>query len=302
MCDPQPVSQHAFDEVLEQYRWRFGVEDPTVLDWTGTMRVRTRTTDAPTRDERPDAPARGTVIFGPAGAGRLAHPDAGVHLVVLDARTSAPRTAEARRVARDGVLVWAPDGDVTAHWLRPPPEMGSPRVTVLVRSSGDDEALRGCLMALAAATAAVDAVEVLVAGPSPSATTAAAVWPASAAPLRFVTTDPVQGPVAALDVGAADARGAVLALVGEDVRVQQGWLRPLVRPLMRADDTGTVTGTAGTDAAPDALLAVRPALLWRLGAPDPRLGDDAVPDFLRRVRTAGRRTVDAPQSVATLAS
>ena len=154
------MSERAFDELLEHYRWRFGVEDPALLDWTGSMRVRPRITDAPVRDERPDAPARNSVVFGPAGD-RLAHPDRGVQIVVLGEAHSAAALAEARRVARDAVVVWAHDGGVTVEWLRPG-RAGRPEVTLLVPTADAPEELDACLSAIAATTPAVPAVEVVV--------------------------------------------------------------------------------------------------------------------------------------------
>lgn len=108
----------AFEDFLEFYRRRFGTRDPQILDWTRTMRIRPRITDAPVRDVRPNAPARNTVIFGPAGAGEvLSHPDRSVDIVVLGEGPSAATLAEARRVARHAVVVWPRAGAVTVEWL-----------------------------------------------------------------------------------------------------------------------------------------------------------------------------------------
>ena len=104
-----------FDGLLERYRWQFGTDDPALLDWTGTMRVRPRITSDPVLDARPDAPRRNTVIFGPPGD-RLPNPDASVDVVVIE---DPARLGEARRVARDAVFVWPRDADPAPEWSAP---------------------------------------------------------------------------------------------------------------------------------------------------------------------------------------
>ena len=299
MCDAGLVDEQAFDAFLELYRWLTGVEDPSLLDWTGTMRVRPRITDAPVRDARPDAPARNTVVFGPAGE-RLAHPDRGVDIVVLGDAPAAPALAEARRVARDVVVTWAADGGVAIEWMRTPAAR-RPEVTIVVHGDAPDGPVPHVPV--------TGAIEILHAGP---------------------------GGVPALNRAADAARGGVLVLLGGETRPAAGWLRPLVRtlrdpgvgvvgPVMLAAD-GTIQeaggmvfadgslAAAGRGIAPASpsltgavrdvdfvsagLLATRTGLFRRLGGLDPALDPGlADVDYGLRVRDAGRRVLLQPQSL-----
>lgn len=333
------MDEQAFDALLERYRWQFGVEDPQVLDWTGTMRVRPRITDAPVRDVRPDAPARNTVVFGPAGV-QLAHRDGSVPIVVLGPGPSEQRLAEARRVARDLVVVWGADGTPTPQWRRTPAPHGAPEVSLVVHTADAPERLHGCLRAIAGTTPATAAIELLVVDAGvrdASAVVLAGGGPERAA--RYVRADPPQGRVAALNVAADAARGELLVFVGDHTVVHPGWLRPLVRALredpgagvaggrlLAADGTveaagGTLFadgstlgfGCGGTDPHDPLLgygretpyvsadlLATRTGLLRRLGGMDTLIGEArADVDYCLRVRGAGRRVLYQPQTVAT---
>jgi GT2 family glycosyltransferase len=331
------VPEHAFDDLLELYRWRFSVEDPLLLDWTGAMRVRPRITDPPVRDERPNAPARNTVVFGPAGDG-LGHPDRSVHLVVLDGAASEARRAEARRVARDGIVSWSRAGGVAADWLRGP-EPARPVVSVLVVTADAPRLLDDCLRSIAATTPVTGAIEIVVADASVTEASAgvAAAW-SGRLPLRHVRADPTRGPIGAVNPGSEAARGEILVVVGQGTRVVAGWLRPLVRTLvddpgvgvvgpklLAADGTlaaaggaifsdGSVTGFGAGSRDPDApavgyvrdvpwasgaLLATRRGLLRRLGGIDPLAGEGyGDVDYCLRVHAAGRRVVYQPESVS----
>ena len=231
-----------FDGLLERYRWQFGTDDPALLDWTGTMRVRPRITSDPVLDARPDAPRRNTVIFGPPGD-RLPNPDASVDVVVIE---DPARLGEARRVARDAVFVWPRDANPAPEWLRPAP-VAAPEVSVVVPTATGDVA--GCLRAIADVTARVNAIELIVADASPGFAAAA---PAAAHGARHAPADPERGAVNAVVLGAEAARGGVLVLVGERVRVRPGWLRPLVRALRADPDAGVVAGRLLT---PDGTVA-----------------------------------------------
>jgi hypothetical protein len=330
--------QRALDDLLDLYRWRFGIEDPQVLDWTTTMRVRTRITDPPVRDVRPNAPARNTVVFGPAGD-RLPQPDRSVPIVVVDGgppAPSAPTLAEARRVARDAVVVWAHDGRVEVEWLREA-DRDSPEVSVLVHSSERDR-LDACLLSLAETTPATGAIEIVVAdaGETDHAAAVASAWSARL-PLRYVRADPALGPVAACNAAADAARGELVVLLGDRTRVSSAWLRPLVRALRDELDVGVAGGKLLAEdgvideagglvfadgslagfgrGAPDGdplaafardvdyvsadLLATRRGLFRRLGGIDGRFhpGFEAA-DYCLRVRLAGRRVVYRPDAVA----
>jgi len=305
------VDERAFDDLLEWYRWEFAVEDPSLLDWTGTMRVRPRITDPPVRDVRPDAPARNTVVFAGPGE-RLTHSDGSIHVVVVDEQPSATRLAEARRVARDLVVVWARDGSVSRAWEREHAPR-SPAVTLLVHATGSAADRDVCLRSIAQTTAVTGAIEVLVTDP-----------------------DPARGAIAALNEGAEAARGGFLILVGDRTRVLPGWLRPLVRTLRESPDVGVVGGKLVGDAevaqegggvlfadgstaafgrgltdpydpvlgyvrevdfVSASLLATRSGLLRCLGGFDDLLGEShADVDYCLRVRGAGRRIVFQPQS------
>jgi hypothetical protein len=316
-----------FDDLLENYRWHFDVENPSILDWTSAMRVHPKITDPPARDERPYAPARNTVIFGPAGD-RLAHADGELHLVVVD---DPARLEEARRVARDGVVTLRADGTATAEWMRPPVPR-SPTVTVLVHTGDTPAALEACLRAIAEATPRADAIELLVVDDGQTdAFAVATAWGA-----HYVRADPAQGRVAALNVGAEAARGRLIVFLADHIELRRGWLRPLTR-LLRADpDVGVVGAKALTPEGrlahaggvlfadgstegfgrgsldPDDplvgfvrdvsyvsfdLLATRAGLLQRLGGLDTLLtADRADVDYCLRVRAAQRRVVFQPES------
>lgn len=331
------MHEQAFDDLLERYRWRSGIEDPSLLDWTGSMRVRTRITDPPARDERPNAPARNTVVFGPAGD-QLSHPDRSVHLVVLDQAPSAARLAEARRVARDAIVVWSRDGAVSVDWLRPD-ERSRPEVSVLVPTADAPARLDACLRSIAETTPATGAIEIVIAdaGTNDDGARVADRWSRQLA-LRHVRADPDRGAIGAVNPGAEAARGELLVVVSDDTHVLTGWLRPLVRTLrsepdvgvvgarlLAADGTveeaggvifsdGSVTGFGHGLPDPRALvlgyerevpwvsgglLATRRGLLRRLGGIDPLVGQrHGDVDFCLRVLAAGRRVVYQPQAVA----
>lgn len=294
------MEERAFDDLLELYRWRFGIDDPSILDWTGTMRVRPKITDPPVRDTRPTAPSRNTVVFGPSGS-TLSHADSSVHIVVLGEEPLPAARAEAHRVARDAVVVWARDGTVSVEWLRERKADG-PQVSVVVHGAGDD--LDRCLSAIADTTPVTAEIEIVVGDDRNAA--------------------------------ADEARGDVLVFVGGAAVVQPGWLRPLVRTLRNELDAGAAGGmlieaggalrAAGgvmfadgslegfargldpqtppaRDAAylPSSLLAIRARLFRRIGGFDGLLGDgyeDA--DLCLRLRAAGRRVVYRPESVAVV--
>jgi Glycosyltransferase like family 2 len=304
------VDQRAFDDLLELHRWRFRIEDPSLLDWTQTMRVRPRITDPPVRDARPNAPRRNTVVFGPSGES-LSHPDRSVHIVVLDEEPSAATLAEARRVARDAIVVWARDGTVSVDWRRGP-DASRPEVSVVVHSSDDGDRLDACLRSISDTTPVIDAIEIVVA-------------------------DAAQGSILARNRAADEARGDLLVFVGDRTLAQPGWLRPLVRMLRDEPDVGVVGGklVAGDGTLAEAggvvfadgslasfgsgssdpqaplfgfvrdvhfvsadLLATRTGLFRRMGGIDGLLHEgyeDA--DYCLRVRAAGRRVVYQPQSV-----
>ncbi|MCW2526460.1 MAG: glycosyl transferase family protein [Pseudonocardiales bacterium] len=332
---PEP----AFDDLLELYRWRFGIENPSILDWTGSMRVRPQITDAPVRDERPNAPARNTVIFGPLGD-RLRHPDLGVQVVVIGANPSAIRLAEARRVARDAILVWSLDDTATVEWRRSVPER-RPKVSLLVVSADAPGQLQACLHSLTDTTPTTPAVEVLVVDANPTAIGAAAARDcAERFHTRYATADPARGRVGAINPGAEAARGELIVVIDENVRLLAGWLRPLIRPLDVDVEVGVVGGKliaddetvlhAGGGILSDAtvvdfahettvpassapldvrdvfwvsgrLMATRRGLLRRLGGIDPLVGPTfGDVDYCLRVRAAGRRVVHQPQTVAAL--
>lgn len=307
------MSQAALDDLLELYRWRTGVEDPLVLDWTGTMRVQTRITDAPFRDARPCAPARNTVIYGPA-AERLDHADDGVEVVVVQPEATAERLVEARRIARDLVIAWAPDGTVSADWLhdaRP----GRVEVTICVETQAPADAHDELRERVARTVPALPAIEVLVAADLHDG----------------------GGRAAARNEVLRLARGDLLVVLGDHVTPQAGWLRPLVRPLLDHPDVGAVGGLlataqgdvvsaggtlfadgshggfgAGTLRLGDprvehvrdvryaggGLLATRTGLVRRLGGWDTGIeSQDLDVDLGLRLRLDGRRSVHQPQSL-----
>lgn len=306
----------SLDALLELYRWEFQHETPAVLDWTGTMRVRPQITDPPVRDARPDAPARNTVIFGPA-ADRLSHPDASVEIVVLDERTAASRMSEARRVARDAVMVWSTDGSAATAWRRPEARP-QPQVSVVVTAAGHrSEDVTSCLESIAGHTPVTPAIEVLVLDEAAGARA---------------------GDAAAVNLGADRARGALLVSVSADVRVAAGWLRPLVTALRDEPDLAVVGGRLVTDGGQIAaaggalfsdgsragfaagladghdplyatprrpafvgldLMATRTGLLQRLGGLDGDLPATlAAADYCLRARLTGRDVSYEPRSVA----
>jgi hypothetical protein len=282
----------ALEDFLERFRWRFRRDDPLILDWTRTMRIRPRTTDPPTRDDRPAAPDRKRLIFGPAGSmDVLPNPDAGVDIVVVGDNPSPEALAEARRVARRAVVVWpAAEDSLSVEWLREPkPRPWAVSVVVTDARAG----------ARLAETTVHDggAIEVVVA----------------------------EGPSAeALDEAAGRAKGEFLVFVGSETLVLPGWLRPLYR-LLRDDETVGATGgrilaadgrlrapggelardpdappygsVRDVDDIPGALLATPAALFRDLGGFAAPAGDgDPAADYCRRVRGAGRRVVFHPQS------
>ena len=291
-----------FDDALELYRWELGIEDPLLLDWTGSMRVRPRITDAPERDVRPDAPARNTVVFGPP-ADALSHPDRSVDIVVLESEAPAAKLAEARRVARDAIFTWSESAAPSIEWLRTRP-IARPEVSIVVHGP----ASQSSRAATDATTPSTNAIETIAA------------------------TTPHEG--------AAEAQGELLVFVGDGAQPQRGWLRPLTRTLRDAPDVGAVGGllvspTGAVAAAggvvfadgsaigfgsgspdsrsplfrvvrdvpyvPASLLATRAGLLARLGGFD-SLGDAeyAAVDLGLRMHAAGRRVVYHPQSVAVV--
>lgn len=324
----------AFDDLLELYRWRYAVEDPSLLDWTRTMRVRPKITDPPVRDARPDAPARNTVIFGPAGE-RLAHADGSVQVVVLDEGPSEATLGEARRVARDAVFVWSHDGAPSAEWLREP-AVSRPEVSLLVVAGDEPDRLDACLRALAETTPVSDAIEIAVTG-APAAGDIAHGW-SDRLPLRWLEADAARCAPALRNLAAASAAGDLLVFLDDGTRPLAGWLRPLVHPLRTEPGVGAVGGKLVTERGaieaagalvfadgslapfgrgsldadeatvgfvrdvhyvPGHLLATRAGLLRVLGGFDDRLGngyEDA--DYGLRVRAAGRRVVYQPQAVA----
>lgn len=237
------MEERAFDDFLEAYRWQFGIEDPQILDWTRTMRVRPRITDAPVRDVRPDAPARNTVVFGPTGAGEtLSHPDRNVDLVVLDESPSAATLAEARRVARDAVVIWAQDGTLTVDRLRER-EVSSADVSVVVHTNGTGDRLDSCLRSVWETTPVVGAIELLVvdASTTEKAADVAQSW-SERLGLRYVRAESGQGSTAACNLGADVARGELLVFVSDYALALPGWLRPLLRMLRQKPDVGVVGG------------------------------------------------------------
>jgi GT2 family glycosyltransferase len=245
------VGGRAFDDFLEYYRWRFGTEDPSILDWTRTMRVRPRITDAPVRDVRPNAPARNTVIFGPAGRAEiLSHPDRSVDIVVLDEGPSAATLAEARRVARNAIVVWArdeADEPLTLEWLRDR-DVRRPDVSVLVHTGNTGDRLDACLRSIFETTPVVGAIEIVVADAAATEEAAgvARAW-SQRRDLRYVRAEPAQGSIAACNLGADAARGELLVFLSDHTLALPGWLRPLVRTLRDEPDVGAVGGKLLSD-------------------------------------------------------
>jgi GT2 family glycosyltransferase len=266
----------ALEDFLELYRWLFRTDDPSILDWTQTMRIRPRITDAPVRDDRPDAPARNTVIFGPAGTGdTLSHPDRSVDIVVLGERRSAATLAEARRVARDVVVLWAEDGTgeapLSVEWLRDP-ELGAPAVSVVVHTCNGTELLDACLRSLYETTPTDAAVEIIVASTHDTAA-AAQAW-SERLNLTYVPADTAHDSVAACNLGAHAAAGGILVFLSEDTLALPGWLRPLVRALRDEPDVGAVGGrllgaTGRLEAAGGVVFADGSRESFGRGAADP---------------------------------
>jgi cellulose synthase/poly-beta-1,6-N-acetylglucosamine synthase-like glycosyltransferase len=242
------MDEGGFDDFLELYRWRFGIEDPRILDWTRTMRIKPRITDPPVRDVRPNAPARNTVIFGPAGAGEtLSHPDRSVGLVVLDEGPSTATLAEARRVARDAIVVWARDGALTVEWLRDR-EVSRPDVSVLVHTGSSGDRLDACLRSIWQTTPVGGAIEIVIADTTATeeAADVAQAWTQRLG-LRYVRAKPAQGLIAACNMGADAARGEFLMFVSDHTLALPGWLRPLVRILRDEPEVGVAGGKLLSD-------------------------------------------------------
>lgn len=289
------MSDERLDDLLEAHRWATGILDPLVLDWTGAMRVPVRLVDPPTPAPRPHAPPRQSVVFGPAPPGRLPYPDASMDVVVV---ATADAVDEARRVARDAVVLWPPDGPPALAWTGPRRAPVVPAVSVVVGTADAPEALAACLDALAANTLAGDAIEVVVADAGERDVHALVTNRADPLPVSYVRADPPQGPTAALDVGARAARAPVLVLLEGHVRVQRGWPVPLVQAIT-GDEAAGVARAAVPAGTPGALHAICRRLLFHVGGLNPRVDPGrAVADLCARVAATGARTVDVPRSVA----
>jgi len=322
-------AEHAFDDVLEAYRWRLGIRSPSILDWTGTMRIRPRITDPPVRDDRPLAAARNTVIFGPPSpAVALDHADGAIHLVVLGPDPDAETLREAERVARDAVVIWpgAAGERPEVRWRRQVPET-SVRASIIIRGT-DRAAVDSCLRALDETTPTAHGIEVILATLDDGVADVAGAW-SDRLPLTCI-----RGATAA---ATATARGEHLVFLAEDVITLPGWLGPLLDTLadnprigvtggrvvapdgriahaggILFDDARAVSfgrGTADPDAplfgdrrtvdhVTGAALATAATLFRSLGGLDALIDEDfRHPDYCLRVRAAGLDVVHVPQSV-----
>jgi len=135
--------------------------------------------------------------------------------------------------------------------------MRSPRISVLIATADRPRLLSGCLESLAASSFTDAEVLVLDQSRDPAELPPQA-WSGSPLEFRHIRC-PRRGKSAALNLGIAQARGALLAFTDDDCRVARDWLEVMARADGEPGERCALTGrVAGGD--PEGNAAVAPSL------------------------------------------
>jgi GT2 family glycosyltransferase/glycosyltransferase involved in cell wall biosynthesis len=235
------VDQTAWAKLLEDYAGRYG-RPPALLDWTPDRQV-----VAALPEQAVFAPVDGA-------AATLPYLDQSVDLVVVRERDAA-RQAEARRVARDGLVV-LPDGGAPAagsdpptgpavEWLSPPEAgAGLPSASVIIPTYNAARLLDDCLTQTVATLPAGLPVEIIVVDDASTDETPAVLrrWTEREARVKVVRNEQNLRFLRACNRGARAATGDVLVFLNNDTLPQPGWLPPLLRLLVEHPAAGAAGG------------------------------------------------------------
>jgi GT2 family glycosyltransferase len=149
--------------------------------------------------------------------------------------TNAPKSISRGRVISAGL-----EHKIEAIAEAPLPEVAWPCASVVVATHERAEHLARCLEHLVALDYPNFEIIVVDNAPRTDATRAVVEMMAKHA-VRYIA-EPTKGASVARNTGVVASRGTVVAFTDDDVRVDRGWLRALVRPLVNDPTCECVTG------------------------------------------------------------
>jgi GT2 family glycosyltransferase len=221
-----------FEDLLNQHALRFP-GSPGVLDCAPDLGIGTHFTEL-------------MVIEPPSAGNRLPYLDASIDLVALDRGGSETLLAEARRVARNGLIAVERNNgavNLSVEWLRDP-ERKTPSLSIVVPTHNAPGHLQTCLTALAETIPQDLDTEILVVDDASTDGTAEHLsrWEATHKSVRHLRNPENVGFIDSCNLGARESAGEVLVFLNDDTIPLHGWLQALVRTLVDRGDAGAVGG------------------------------------------------------------
>ncbi len=235
----QSFDVSGWNELLQQCRERTG-EEPAVADWSSGL---------PLATALPQAMIFSPPQFSSSDSPSLPYLDKTVDLVVVGA-TNPAQLAEARRVAREGVVIVdssSGPGPVgwRVEWLpqaAPPPPF--PSVSIIIAAYNGVELTEACLVQVVATIPLTLPVEILVMDDATTDATPQMLdrWVSRDSRIKTVRNPQNLGFIGSCNRGGELAQGQIVIFLNNDTLPQTGWLEPLVEVLQTVPTAGAVGG------------------------------------------------------------